>query len=1312
MHVVREMDEKIALPEVVEGSEITHLGYKYSNSSGIILSSPEVVRCEWKPASIDDGWKQCEVIFEIEDKRAIKSILSNLNVGLEFEDKENIRNLKIFYSNDFDIGTDSYLGEVEESEKKDPNLIGLSASSKRGDLSEKKNKGDVFVKIKKKKFVNFVSINNLRSNITQDNSILDADINESFNETFAPRNLSETNNSLVYESLQNPTEQGIPPPSLGDNTTEQNVSEIKDRNNSAQEPLQTGSDNQSLGQRAGNQSTSIIEEPEKTELNETISVLEEQTENFTSGEPETGDSIVEESEEKESKKDRDKLKKEEPEDEVEEGPEESDEAFEGEEASEAGDSAITEVASEVSSLVFLSSIYNYFISLVSSESYGGLSSFGSPKSEVMQRLIGVDKKNKKSAIDTDEPFAIKVSFEVPKYSSNQFDFKLTESGFSAYIDPVVSSCGTLSSENGIYTMDRNVESIGACFSVTANNVTLDCQGNRIRYSSAGTTAYGVYSTTNFTTIRNCDFLSGDLNNRQGIGVYFLGSDNSSILDNTFDNGDHDEIGIDLINSDGVQIYNNTLDVFSTNSLGIYSENSNEARIYNNIINTSESGQSGIYLISNTGTNISNNNLIIYNNLGNGVFSNQSSDLYLSVNNITINGNSSHGIFVEEAEDAVIESNEILTSGNVSYGIYASSNSITNIIRKNFVQTLGSFSRGIYLYGSDYHTLDSNKIYTYGAQAPGITLESGTYYNLNNETIVTKGSNSNGMTIINSDKNNVTKSKIETNSSISYGILLDSHSDRNIIDYNNITTFGTDSYAIHTSSPTNNISYNNLLTTNSYAYVFYLLSGANNNNFSYNNLTSLNSDSYGIFLESGPTGNLFENNLVTTFGDLGYGILLYDSDSNNFTENSIITTGSDSSGIFLDSSTNNNYFSGMNINTNNTNSDAIFVYLGNHNFSIENSILVASSSGEDEVYIDSGITGGIFNFTNVSFTNVGWHSSANGELIVNWHLDVLIKYSNDSNIGGVNVSVSNMDGMEFLNLLTSAGGRISQQTLLSYIQNGTGDFTYYSNYTINATISGESLNREINLSENKFETLAFTAPEAAVAPTEDGGGGGGGGGGGIIGNNNSLQKCSSQWKCEAWSDCIDGKQGRICENLNPDCDKKKPDIERTCKTAGLKPNKNSRDTLFDINLRVLEKRISPDDKLSGTVSLINLGIPGKVQANLVYQIKDETGKVYYEEKEVVPVETQIEFIKTIDVEGFPPGKYNLWVDLSYVGQKEPARALDSFSVGEGFLFQFKPPIIIFVLINALILFCVFLIIYFRHQIKKLRTNVLGPEIDTG
>jgi hypothetical protein len=106
-----------------------------------------------------------------------------------------------------------------------------------------------------------------------------------------------------------------------------------------------------------------------------------------------------------------------------------------------------------------------------------------------------------------------------------------------------------------------------------------------------------------------------------------------------------------------------------------------------------------------------------------------------------------------------------------------------------------------------------------------------------------------------------------------------------------------------------------------------------------------------------------------------------------------------------------------------------------------------------------------------------------------------------------------------------------------------------------------------------------------------------------------------------------------------------------------------------------------------IGLINLGLPGKVNASLNYIIKNAKGESVYFENEIVSVETQTEFVKEIDISKLELGKYTLIIDLAYEGQEGPAYSEDNFVIikQEPFLSKNKNLIIIIIIALLLILF---------------------------
>ena len=87
----------------------------------------------------------------------------------------------------------------------------------------------------------------------------------------------------------------------------------------------------------------------------------------------------------------------------------------------------------------------------------------------------------------------------------------------------ITNCGTLNVPDTIYTLQNDVNSIGTCFTISANNITLDCNNNLIKGSNTGN---GI-SSNGFSnlTIENCKI-------RMYVrGIYVLTSSNLNIINN-------------------------------------------------------------------------------------------------------------------------------------------------------------------------------------------------------------------------------------------------------------------------------------------------------------------------------------------------------------------------------------------------------------------------------------------------------------------------------------------------------------------------------------------------------------------------------------------------------------------------------------------------------------------------------------------------------------------------------------------------------------------------------------------------------------
>jgi len=76
----------------------------------------------------------------------------------------------------------------------------------------------------------------------------------------------------------------------------------------------------------------------------------------------------------------------------------------------------------------------------------------------------------------------------------------------------IDTCGSLASANTVYTLNASISNSSTCFTIAAENITLDCAGFSITGNNT-TNSYGIYGTFRNATIRNCNI--GGFN----IGIY-------------------------------------------------------------------------------------------------------------------------------------------------------------------------------------------------------------------------------------------------------------------------------------------------------------------------------------------------------------------------------------------------------------------------------------------------------------------------------------------------------------------------------------------------------------------------------------------------------------------------------------------------------------------------------------------------------------------------------------------------------------------------------------------------------------------------
>lgn len=347
-----------------------------------------------------------------------------------------------------------------------------------------------------------------------------------------------------------------------------------------------------------------------------------------------------------------------------------------------------------------------------------------------------------------------------------------------YEPPIIPSvCETITTPNVYYTLDNNVESAGTCFTINAINVTLDCQGHTINYSTgSGTIVNGVKVQANYTTIKNCKVTEA------------TGAGNSN-------NG----INIDA-SSFNTTVENNTIIVWSVASSGV-AYSSWAVVISNNIINASTEGisvlgyNSSVYrnnmTVNSTGISISNagytNNNIYENNIYAKTYGMDIKGYNNTIYSNFLNSSTSYGLQINLAKNVTIFRNDIkgatiglyitgagynnFTGNNVTQ--YSNSQSVVNLVNTvgnnftdNFFYTKPSSvsSRVLYLdTGAFNNTFIRTSILSNEASTYGVYLLTGTTGNYFEDLNVSTKSNP---FYINNNNHNVTLINSKLNMSAS------------------------------------------------------------------------------------------------------------------------------------------------------------------------------------------------------------------------------------------------------------------------------------------------------------------------------------------------------------------------------------------------------------------------------------------------------------------------------------------------------------------------------------------------------------------
>src|SRR3989344_4850832 len=84
--------------DISSGREVIRGGKKFSNNSNIILSVPTDLECRIFPDSVDDQWKECETVFEVESFSSVRASITSPLVDI-IASRGQFQNITINFSN-------------------------------------------------------------------------------------------------------------------------------------------------------------------------------------------------------------------------------------------------------------------------------------------------------------------------------------------------------------------------------------------------------------------------------------------------------------------------------------------------------------------------------------------------------------------------------------------------------------------------------------------------------------------------------------------------------------------------------------------------------------------------------------------------------------------------------------------------------------------------------------------------------------------------------------------------------------------------------------------------------------------------------------------------------------------------------------------------------------------------------------------------------------------------------------------------------------------------------------------------------------
>ncbi len=590
----------------------------------------------------------------------------------------------------------------------------------------------------------------------------------------------------------------------------------------------------------------------------------------------------------------------------------------------------------------------------------------------------------------------------------------------------ITSCQELNVSFTSYKLQNNVQSNGTCFTITANDITLDGKGYKITYGVGGSSGYGVYVFgMNQTIIKNLIFEEGNTSGTSKYNVYFRNANNNAFSNN-------------IINTSGLNSYGIRLDASSYNLIN------------NNSVITSGSADAIRISPSNSNFNI------------------------ISNNTITTSTNGARGIYIEASVNNTFRNNQIRTANNInSEGIYFVESVDGNMFYDSFINA--STTNDVYFSYPSSGIVNFKNVTLTDTSGPAFdsssTARANVYWYFDAQV-----NNAIGNSIENA---NVTAKNVS--GAIAFSQLTNANgriSRQEILQYwrNSSVTRNQNNYTFNVSKLGYPTLIRSINITSNRDEVFTLggitscatLNGANVVYSLGPNISSTGT----CFTISADNITLFGGSpRIITYNTAGLGGTGIDVNANNFTLRDIITYASSSSGtvISLDLSGNSSTVYNSNLTAGGGN-DPIIYFSGENGSVIVYDSFIGSgaSSGSDyELYFTNNRNNATLVNTTLKNNIFSWNAS-NSFFYFAWYLNVQVNDSSGNPIASANVSASDKNGLSWFNVITDINGGIAREHLAEYKRNVTGKF-FLSNYTINVSKSGFiEQTRSINMSLNKLE----------------------------------------------------------------------------------------------------------------------------------------------------------------------------------------------------------------------------------------------------